>query len=310
MSASRSDSRAITTAAGIVGGRGDPASGSGSSHETSPGATGLGGRSGPSYGPVRPEGSIRIRRGCQRRQADVGGDRVEPGPDRRAALEAGVGPPRPQIRLLHQVLGVVRRADHAVAVRQQLPAEPLGLGGEPVVDRLPIAPRLARHPRGRVVRAAGPVCRRWPWLPAPRAPSGRRPGRRRWGEPGSSDAGGDERGQLAHDLAEDLRRGLDQHAEVEADDVDLVLVHQVPVGDRGFAARHAVDDDPAGDPLGRGQAGARRWRRPPTPAPRSTPRAAGQPQHLGGEVAAARVQDVVGARAPAPSRACSATRWR
>ena len=37
---------------------------------------------------------------------------------------------------------------------------------------------------------------------------------------------------------------------------DLVLVDQVPVGDRGFAAGRAVDDDPAGDPLRRRQAGA------------------------------------------------------
>ncbi len=69
---------------------------------------------------------------------------------------------------------------------------------------------------------------------------------------------GAEREQLVHDLAKDLRCGLDQHADVQADHVDLVLVHQLPVGDRGLAAGHAVDDDPAGDPPGRGQAGAER----------------------------------------------------
>jgi hypothetical protein len=63
MSASRSDSRSTATAAGSPAGGAIHASGSGSSHKTSPGATGLGGRSGPSYGPVRPEGSTRIGRG-------------------------------------------------------------------------------------------------------------------------------------------------------------------------------------------------------------------------------------------------------
>ena len=56
MSASRSDSRATTVATGSS----IQASGNGSSHETSPGATCLGGRS---EGPVRPDGSTRIRRG-------------------------------------------------------------------------------------------------------------------------------------------------------------------------------------------------------------------------------------------------------
>jgi hypothetical protein len=37
--------------------------------------------------------------------------------------------------------------------------------------------------------------------------------------------------------------------------VDLVLVDQLPVGDRRVAADRAEDDDPAGDPLGGGQAG-------------------------------------------------------
>ena len=49
------------------------------------------------------------------------------------------------------------------------------------------------------------------------------------GASGGEDARGDEGGQLTHELAEDLGCGLDQHADVEADDVDLVLVHQLPV---------------------------------------------------------------------------------
>jgi hypothetical protein len=64
MSASRTDSRATTTAAGSSAGGAIHASGIGSSHETSPGATELGARSGPLYGPARPEGSTRIGRGA------------------------------------------------------------------------------------------------------------------------------------------------------------------------------------------------------------------------------------------------------
>jgi hypothetical protein len=81
----------------------------------------------------------------QRVQADVGGDPVEPRPDRRAALEAGVGAPRPQVGLLHRVLGVVRGAEHPVAVRHQLPAEPLGLSREPVLVRRCRRGSRARH---------------------------------------------------------------------------------------------------------------------------------------------------------------------
>jgi hypothetical protein len=56
----------------------------------------------------------------------------------------------------------------------------------------------------------------------------------------------------AHDLAEDLRCGRDQRADVRPDEVDLMLVDQLPGGDRGVAADCAEDDHPAGDPLGGG----------------------------------------------------------
>src|SRR6185437_12133834 len=46
----------------------------------------------------------------------------------------------------------------------------------------------------------------------------------RGGVAGGEHPGADEREQLAHDLAEDLRCRLDQHADVQADEVDLVLV--------------------------------------------------------------------------------------
>src|SRR5262245_10728353 len=51
----------------------------------------------------------------------------------------------------------------------------------------------------------------------------------RGGLGGAEHAGGEEPEHLAHELAEDLRRGLDQHADVQADEVDLVPVDEVPV---------------------------------------------------------------------------------
>jgi hypothetical protein len=65
----------------------------------------------------------------------------------------------------------------------------------------------------------------------------------------------------------------------------------------GLAACQAVDHDAAGDPLGCGQArlerGAARRLQDHVDA-----RAAGQPEDLRGDVGPARVEDVVGARAP------------
>jgi hypothetical protein len=66
----------------------------------------------------------------QRGQARVRGDPVQPRPHRGPPLEAAERPPRPQVRLLHQVLGLVGRAQHPVAVRQQLPSEYAGQLGE------------------------------------------------------------------------------------------------------------------------------------------------------------------------------------
>ena len=52
-------------------------------------------------------------------QADVGGDGVEPGPQRAAPLEPVHTAPPAQQGLLHGVLGVVGGAEHPVAVQQQ-----------------------------------------------------------------------------------------------------------------------------------------------------------------------------------------------
>ena len=62
-------------------------------------------------------------------QADVGDDPVEPHPHRRPLLERRPGPERPQVCLLNGVLGLVPRAEHAIAVREQptaFPLEPFG----------------------------------------------------------------------------------------------------------------------------------------------------------------------------------------
>jgi len=48
--------------------------------------------------------------------------RYSQGPERRAALEATEVLPRAQKRLLHQILRLVERAQHPVAVHPQLPA--------------------------------------------------------------------------------------------------------------------------------------------------------------------------------------------
>ena len=63
-------------------------------------------------------------------QAGIGGDLVQPGPHRGPALEPAVGPPGTQVCLLDQVFRILDRAEHAVAVREQLTPERLGVLGE------------------------------------------------------------------------------------------------------------------------------------------------------------------------------------
>jgi hypothetical protein len=106
---------------------------------------------------------------------------------------------------------------------------------------------------------------------------------------GAGHPGCEEPEQLAHDLAEDLRCGLDQGADVQAEEMDLVLVDQFPVGDRGFAAGHAIDDDLAGDPFCRRQA-------------RVEGGAAGRLQYQVSDRAPGQPQDFGGPRAVMPGR--------
>ena len=86
------------------------------------------------HGPGAP------RCGPEHVQADVRGDPVEPGAQRRAALEAVDAAPGADQRLLYRVLGLERRAEHAVAVGGQLAAILLELlfdvGGGVHRDRL------------------------------------------------------------------------------------------------------------------------------------------------------------------------------
>ena len=69
---------------------------------------------------TEPAGQRAAVAALQRGQAGAGGDPVEPGPKRRALLEPVIGPPGAQVGLLHEILGVVYRAEHPVAMRQQL----------------------------------------------------------------------------------------------------------------------------------------------------------------------------------------------
>ena len=72
----------------------------------------------PAGGP-RSTGMTRRARCSSCRRAGVGRDGEQPGPQRAAPLEPVEGLPGPQQGLLQRVLGVVQRAGHPVAVRQQ-----------------------------------------------------------------------------------------------------------------------------------------------------------------------------------------------
>src|SRR5881397_3857932 len=58
---------------------------------------------------------------CDRGEADVRGDGVQPGGELRARLVAVGTLPRAQHRFLERVVGVVERAEHPVAVQVERP---------------------------------------------------------------------------------------------------------------------------------------------------------------------------------------------
>src|SRR5919197_1345118 len=78
---------------------------------------------------------------CQRREADVGGDRMQPSAELRARLVAVGAFPRAQHRLLELVVGVVERAEQPVTVKME--GSPVGLDQE--------RERLLIHRRGTLV---------------------------------------------------------------------------------------------------------------------------------------------------------------
>ena len=119
--ASRSVSRCSASSSGV---------GSGVIQVTS-GSSARFSNSGSCAGPEihRPRAALAAR---ERVEADVRRDPVQPRLERRAALEPLERPPGAQHRLLHGVLGVEGRAEHAVAVAGELAPvllEGLGRGG-------------------------------------------------------------------------------------------------------------------------------------------------------------------------------------
>src|SRR5437667_9373218 len=91
---------------------------------------------------------------CDRGEADVRGDGVQPGAELRTRLVAVGAFPRAQHRLLERVVGVVERAEHPVAVEVERP--PVWLDQE--------RERLLVHRRRDATRPAG-------WAGRHRAPS-------------------------------------------------------------------------------------------------------------------------------------------
>ena len=89
-----------------------------------------------------PEVGDAARAAADHVEADVGGDAVQPRPQHRVVVERVAIPPRPQERLLHRVLGLVERRQHAVAVDVQLAPVPLrqGLEGPLVELTAPLMP--------------------------------------------------------------------------------------------------------------------------------------------------------------------------
>ncbi len=70
--------------------------------------------------------ALRMLAACERIEAGVGGNPVEPCAKRAASVEAAEAAPGAQIGLLHGILGFVQGAKHAVAMHFELAAEGFG----------------------------------------------------------------------------------------------------------------------------------------------------------------------------------------
>jgi len=62
----------------------------------------------------------------KRIEARIRRDPIKPAAERAASVEAREGAPGPQERLLHEILGLVKRTQHPIAVHLELAAERFG----------------------------------------------------------------------------------------------------------------------------------------------------------------------------------------
>ena len=91
-----------------------------------------------------PAGSTRRPRFCSARRHVVRGDPVQPRPQRRAFFECLVPAPGAQVGFLHQILSVMHRTEHPIAVRNQLGTKRRSLLHELLLSRHCQAPISAR----------------------------------------------------------------------------------------------------------------------------------------------------------------------
>ena len=131
--ASRTPARDAATVAGSALSPASSTSGIGWSHGTSVPATSW--VAGSSAGAPRPGRQRPSVAAFQRGEAHIGRNAVQPGTHGRTALKPGIGPPRPQVRLLHQVFCLFGRAQHSVTMGQQLASELARQAGELFADR-------------------------------------------------------------------------------------------------------------------------------------------------------------------------------
>src|SRR5258708_7739633 len=100
----------------------------------------------------------------------VGRDAVEPGPNHGSSFEAGPPLPCSKQRLLHQVLRLIERPEHAIAVQVKLFPIRLGESGESgLISRDRRLPLIRVADSQKVPAAPGVRCK--PWSPSRRRPN-------------------------------------------------------------------------------------------------------------------------------------------